>query len=411
MTDGAMTQSTTSLALNPDFPYRSYAEYITKLAALDEGFQRLANFFTFPLHRLSKNFLDHNPVPKNGKVVFIDITLQGVLRIHECSINNDNYAEDAPGILQLLNHRPSNANFRLILIDYCHHMFKDMECYAGIDRAVLDAIAVKHHVHPDVLLMHFGICSPDILETSANRITATQRTDASGKYWHILNHISCISSQLCSTNKNGKADTGEIFFKLKVFVGDSSKLMYRIFAAVILSSNYDFSRKHSLLFRMNAIDLAFPAANVNEVQILPWSNDIYLRKLRDMTPEEVALAVDKPILFSAAYAQMALINQGYSMKTWQAKVRQHHIQRGSNISSRYSEQLSTLAETRENLNTLRRFLAGVNHYLIHAHEKAILDYEHQVQGFVTNMTYRASMASLAESSASLVGSIRAKRLT
>lgn len=144
--------------------YSSYTEYVSDLSEHDEAFDQLLQFFTKP-H--DDSLFNHGKHPKEwnrsqahlsmcasaGSLSVIDI-VQDSLEIQNFVVPSLQPCVDRLVILQALDSRPIRSKARIIFIDYFRCWVDGV--FIGIDREVLDKIALQYRLHPEILRLHFG---------------------------------------------------------------------------------------------------------------------------------------------------------------------------------------------------------------------------------------------------------------
>ena len=136
------------------FPYATYRDYVSALAAIDNAYQKLHHFLTStPNVDVDSQTYETTQVPKDGSVTIID-RVHGRLELQEFSMAAALSEKSVSKCITALNQCPDGADIRIILFSYHRDQFTGK--YTGVDTDLLDAVGKKFRVHPEVLMWHFG---------------------------------------------------------------------------------------------------------------------------------------------------------------------------------------------------------------------------------------------------------------
>ena len=197
-----------SCAREDGFPFATYKDYVSTLAVSDSAYQKLSHFFAAPYgigH--GDNVYGENQVPANGSVNIID-HFGGKLKSLDFSFGAGGSEKSAKECIYVLDQRPVQSEVRIILLSYHRDPFTG--AYTGVETNVLDYIARKFRVHPEVLMWHFGFdygldkrffffAQPPLPSALSNRT-----------FCHLQNDNSLFTYCLSSSNKATKPDTGTV---------------------------------------------------------------------------------------------------------------------------------------------------------------------------------------------------------
>lgn len=150
------------LITSPSFPHQSYAEYINQLAKLDFGYDALDQFFEQPLVTAGRtpsvgSLWSDDPIirhPEHGIVAIIDV-IDDALHFQTFKTQSDHTFEDREAIYQRLNESIPDSSLRLVFVGYHRNWWRGGK-FAGVDKEVMDHIAVKYRLHPSIVRMHFA---------------------------------------------------------------------------------------------------------------------------------------------------------------------------------------------------------------------------------------------------------------
>lgn len=144
--------------------YSTYADYVAALARFDPGaYTHLASYFKDVNRELK--FDKRGAVHPCGRVFIADLDATTLISRLDFAVGEDNELLDT----SLKNHvlsldRIPGSTLRLIVLSYFrnewhpdHVGFKSPPSVPyGIDKALLDALARRYKIHPELLIAHFG---------------------------------------------------------------------------------------------------------------------------------------------------------------------------------------------------------------------------------------------------------------
>lgn len=173
---------------------------------------------------------------------------------------------------------------------------------------------------------------------------------------------------------------------------------------IIFARNLEFQNWDLLVSRLRFLDSPLPLPLAGPAS--RWSNDLFVQALVQLTSEEAAACVAKPIEYIIPYAQMILISATFVMDTWANKVMHPRGKTSSNLEVHYDKQLGVLKEIRQNLDALKVFTTDKSSprwkCMIMDYQRVLESTEQQINVVLAQkMTYRAAMASLDESRLSI----------
>ncbi|KAI9705269.1 MAG: hypothetical protein M1820_005267 [Bogoriella megaspora] len=238
----------------PDIRYKTYAEYVSDLTESCPKYKELARLFNSQgqMPRCSGSSLSQISI---SIVDVVDNALQAkTYRIYASGQNKDR--ED---LLQQLRHNPSEPR--------CGKL-------CGADMAVLDILALRYRIRPEVIRLHFGRLNDEEYPLSAF---------VKRQYFH-LQYDSCV----LTAAMHGKCSCLNAQTTI-VFAPD-------IFELVLLP-RLELRISHD----------SFPLPSIG------WqTDDIYLHLLRSLSSTDITSACENLVEFMTPFAQLALaVQTGY----------------------------------------------------------------------------------------------------
>jgi len=188
-----------NLNFDQGFPYATYREYISALAATDSVFTTLDEFFFSKPSYLTKNSTATTS-QKQGAVTIFDC-VDGQIR------ERDFFPSDFHAFSLALDQRPQNSQTRIIVIGYSRDLFNSR--YYEVNKDTLELLGRKYRLHPEIFLWHFTSTSNSRPVRTAFYDTenATFASPLSNRpFFHIQDHSSLVSC--CSFNSGREANTG-----------------------------------------------------------------------------------------------------------------------------------------------------------------------------------------------------------
>lgn len=137
------------------FPFDSYKDYVTALSSTDNAYESLRDFFSSPSNSPSGPHIHpETQVPRSGAVMIMDSTPAGKLKVDRYPVGEGGSKGSVRRCIDALNERHVVGENRLISINYHRDPFTGE--HTGLNTDIINAVAHKHRIHPEILLWHFG---------------------------------------------------------------------------------------------------------------------------------------------------------------------------------------------------------------------------------------------------------------
>ncbi|PGH14578.1 hypothetical protein AJ79_02913 [Helicocarpus griseus UAMH5409] len=358
---------------NHSFPYDSYASYTERLCKADETYKHLVQFLKSPLPQPKPR-----EKPSLGTVVIAD-EVKGALQFHEFLHRPERLDEDYESVTHLLNNRPKEAKTRLIIIGYFYGYDDNDEVeIEGVDRRIVDAVGMKYRVHPEMYMLQFGV-----LGAQEGDIDFLWQSHVSNYYLSLHHPFGCSS----------------------VYIHDGEDNQKTLIIAARNGIIDDITRS-SNLFRSKMLFLndPFPIPGNEKPASL---NDLFIDELKQLKPEDIAMATHNPILYILPCAQLcslALIfeTQSASMDPTNPE----RLASGFDNLQRLNNNFSSLQEFQ-----LRYPSSPLSEFMFAVLRRDVQNESQRLQGQVPFVNMSAAIASLEESKRSVQQNESLKRLT
>lgn len=374
------------------FPYATYRDYVTALSATDNAYDRLGEFLAWPRDTpYGCHVHQETQVPRSGSVTIID-SLEGKAQLQVFVIGEEASEKAARKCICALEERPSSAKTRVILLSYHRDSFTGE--YTGVNTEILDAIGTKYHVHPEVMMWHFGsdygldkrffpFAKSHIPSAVSNRTFCHLQSD------HSL--FSCCMGDV----KHGTGNSHAVWWLLGT-LADFLTLV------VMFARNRKFPNWSLLTSRLVYLESSLPIPLPKGLSPSRWSNALFMEAIKQTKAEDVLANDANPIEYVIPYAQMILINATFVMDQWAMKVMHPVGKTSSNLEIHYDKQVDILNNMRLNLDALKMFTSHQSSArwmnMIRDYKRVLQNTEQQINVVLAQrMTYRAAMASLDES--------------
>lgn len=197
----------TSGPMEDDFPFDTYRDYVSALSATDNAYESLRCFFSSSPDDLSGPQVHaETQVPRNGAAMIMHSTAAGKLEIDRYHVGEDGSRENANKCIDAFSERHVLAEDRLIFISYHRDPFTGE--YTGLNTDVINAVARRYCIHPEILMWHFG--SDFGLDQRFFPFAAPPIPSAlsSRKVCHLRHHNTLLSFCLHTSKEPRGANTG-----------------------------------------------------------------------------------------------------------------------------------------------------------------------------------------------------------
>lgn len=157
--DSILPPSTTesimaSDSLKDHFPFDTYRDYVSALSATDNAYESLRDFFSSSDDPFGPQVHAETQVPRSGAVTIMDSTAIGRLEIDRYPVGELGSRENARRCIDAFNERHIVAKNRLVSISYHRDPFTGE--YTGLNTDIINAVAHRYRIHPEILMWHFG---------------------------------------------------------------------------------------------------------------------------------------------------------------------------------------------------------------------------------------------------------------
>lgn len=194
--------------LENDYASQIYRAYISALSATDNVYQNLHRFLDSSPDTFESGYiLRGTQIGRDGGVMIMD-NVGGKLDMQHYPFGeaggNEEYMKRC---MRCLQESPQPAETRIILVNY--HRDALTGDYSGVNTDVLDAVAWKYKIHPEVLMWHFG--SDYGLDRRFFPLATTPIPSAlsNRRYCHLRNQHSLLSTFLHLSEHPGEGDAGK----------------------------------------------------------------------------------------------------------------------------------------------------------------------------------------------------------